>query len=186
MYTVEAVIEGVAPILFNGWTKQALEDLDTGRTGGKRTIAQKEAEGEAKLYRDARGIYLPKWNLKRCLEDGCRLGAFKEGRKGLLPYLQATVFIEEDPVFDGPPDQWFMHICWGRIPPRTGTAAILRRPALPAGWRLPFQLVVMDDNRDPGRLNEVVTTAGLLAGIGAWRPEYGRFLLTDWKVKREK
>lgn len=202
MYTISTIIEGVAPLLFNGWSKTALDNLDKAITGGKLTVDQRIEEAWQKLYwrpepggpitvlrgegphHGLTGVYLPKWNVKKAMMEACSMANLKEGRKSLAPYIAATVFLDGDPAF-GATDS-FIHTCWGRRPPRTGAACLVRRPCLPISWSLPIRLLVMDDNRQPQRLRECLEAAGIFVGIGSWRPEYGRFIVTAWEVQRAK
>lgn len=59
---------------------------------------------------------------------------------------------------------------------------MLYRPKLDPGWMLSFRLLVADTTIDPETLKQIIKFAGLLAGMGAWRPEYGRFVLERFEV----
>jgi len=50
MYKVNIMIEGIAPVLFNGWTERAREALEgpSGR-GGRTTLADKRLEARERL-----------------------------------------------------------------------------------------------------------------------------------------
>jgi hypothetical protein len=198
MYTIAAVLEGVAPLLCNGWSQDALDKLDRGETGGKLTPEERHDEACQKVvWTDGDGLPAaptipldgpvtlsfvrpPQGAVKKAIVRACQLANLKEGQKGLGTYLEATLFVDADAAFE--PCQVFMHRVWGRRPPRTGPACVVRRPALAAGWRLPLTLVVTDDLRGPDRVRQAVEAAGLLVGIGSWRPEYGRFILAGWHV----
>lgn len=202
MYRIETTIEGVAPLLFNGWSETALDNLDKAITGGKLTTAQRVDEAWQKLYwrptpggpitvlrgeepqRALTGVYLPRWNVKKAMMEACSMANLKEGRKSLAPYIAATVFLDGDAAFAT--TDVVIHACWGRRPPRTGQACLVRRPCVPIGWRLPVRLLVMDDNRQPTRLRECLEAAGVFVGLGSWRPEYGRFVVRGWEVQRAK
>jgi hypothetical protein len=55
--------------------------------------------------------------------------------------------------------------------------AIIRRPALKAGWRLQGALMVLDDSVPAEAIHSALVAAGVYVGVGAWRPEFGRFLV---------
>lgn len=183
MYRIEGKIEGLAPILFN----RMLEDELKSPGGAKARITQEARikEANSRVYRTAAGwLYLPGWNFKQCLLQGCKKSGLKVGRSSLATYLAACVFPDKELHF-GREEPDFMHEHWGRKPPRTGGACIILRPALNAGWILTFGLNVMDDRRTPEEIRRSLDEAGLLVGIGGWRPEYGRFIVIEWTVIKE-
>jgi hypothetical protein len=183
MYTIRGTIEVVAPILFSKWTEQASENIKTGATGGKFTDDQRMAEAMEKVYRNDSGLFLPPWNFKKCLLEGTMKAGLKEGRASAAKFFEATIFVQGDLLF-GVEEPDFIHETPGRRPPKTGGACLIKRPALNAGWRLPFQLMIVDDRRSPEHIKRAVEEAGLLVGLGSWRPEYGRFVLTEWAVTK--
>lgn len=179
MYQITGRIQGVAPFLYNRMAND--EGLrGAGAGGGKLTEEQRIAEAMLKVHRNEHGLIIPAWNFKKCLVLGCAKANLKEGRYGLAGLVEATVFVEGDLCF-GKDDPDFLHEVVGRIPPRTGAAAIIRRPALDTGWELPFTLNVMDDRRSSDYIRRGLEEAGLLVGLGSWRPEYGRFIVTEWE-----
>lgn len=182
MYTIQGKIQGLAPILFNAFTDQTIDNLATGATGGKFTQDQRMAEAMLKLHRGQDGdIILPAWNFKVCLIDGCKKAGLKEGRGSMAPYIAATLFVQGELKF-GKTEPDFIHESPGRRPPKTGGACLIKRPAFREGWEVPFNLSVVDDRRSPDAIRKALEEAGLLVGLGSWRPEYGRFLVTDWQV----
>lgn len=181
-YSITATIEGVAPILFNRMTSGERAVLEGEKAGGqKASKAQRQAEALERVYRDDRGLYIPAWNLKRCIVDGASKAGLKEGRASLGQFLIAEMFLAEDPAF-GKADQDFVHEALGRKPARTGAAAIIRRPALAVGWQLPFTLHVVEDRRSPDSIRVALETAGLKVGLGSWRPEFGRFRVVSFSI----
>lgn len=178
MYRIAAEIEGITAFLFNRYA----DDPESGVTGRKKTTEQKVDEAHLKVYRDEDGLYWPGWNVKRMLADGCKAAGLKNGRAALWPMVVASVFAQGTPRFDR--SDYTIHTVMGRVPPRTGGYVPIRRPALDAGWRLSFDLLVTLDTLHPDALRESLTVAGELVGMGSWRPEFGRFLVRDWSVSR--
>jgi hypothetical protein len=207
MYTIDVVLEGIAPFLANGWSTQALIDLDNGKTGGKPTPAQRHQEacehlrwfdhngqpavpdipwapprrepvGEVNAVRLS-GVRPPRGALKLAIVRACALGNLKEGRYSLGTYLDATLFVDEEAAFEE--TEVYMDARWGRRPAKTGSACIIRRPALPPGWRLPVTITVTDNGRHPDRVREAVAAAGVYVGIGSGRPDQGRFEIRYWQ-----
>jgi hypothetical protein len=174
MYQVEGTLKGMAPFLFNRYTEKARP--------GKLRPEELLEEATRRVYRaDDQVLELPSWNLKRCYLDGARLGDVKHGKKSIVQYLQALLIVDGNPSF-GRVDYDGLHICQGRIPPRTGPMVTLYRPKLDAGWLLTFRLLIADTTIHPDTLKQIISFSGLLAGLGAWRPEYGRFMLDRFEV----
>jgi hypothetical protein len=182
MYTINGRIRGLAPILFNAFTESTIGNLRAGTTGGTFTDEQRMQEAMEKLHRGPGGdIVLPSWNFKVCLIEGSKMAGLKEGRKSIAPFLLATVFVQGEMTF-GKTAPDFIHEVTGRRPPKTGGACLVKRPAFREGWEIPFTLSVVDDRRSPDHIRRALEEAGTLVGLGSWRPEYGRFLVTDWQV----
>ncbi len=180
MYQIHGTIKGAAPILINRFTEASQNEMEKSSTGGKFTKEQRIAQAWESVYKDEQGYYLPAWNLKCCLVEGAKRGSIKEGKKSIAPFLQATVF-PADPVRFSIAEA-FLHETWGRRPPRTGGACMVRRPGFQVGWELPFVLNVVDDRRTPEQIRRCLEEAGLLVGLGSWRPEYGRCTVAAWEV----
>ena len=183
MYRVKFTLVGIAPLLFNAWTKEAIDKLRTGATGGKMSPQEREEEALSKVYRNGDGLYLPGDNLEACLFQGTKKAALKRGRASLAPFVQAAVFCEDREMSLGAKEPDGIHEVVGRRPPRTGGAVLIRRPILNA-WSVSGTFLVADDALDPGQLREALDAAGLVAGLCDWRPKYGRFRVADFEVVR--
>lgn len=184
MYKIDVTIEGVAPYLWGKWTKASKKALGEGTTGGKKSTSDREQEALEKVCRNSNGLYLPAQDMEACLVQGIKMGNLKEGRASAAPYVEATVFVDPREVEFGKKEADFMHDCVGRRPPKRGGACIILRPGLNIGWQLSFTFIVADDRRTPDLLRRGCEEAGLLAGLGEWRPKYGRFIVKKWEVKK--
>jgi len=184
MYRVNVTIEGVAPYLYGKWTKESKEALRKGTGGGKKSISDREQEALEKVCRNSNGLYLPAQDIEACLVQGVKMENLKEGRSSAAPYVEATVFVEQREIAFGKQESDFMHECLGRRPPKRGGACIILRPGLNEGWQLSFTFIVADDRRTPELLRQGFEGAGLLVGLGEWRPKYGRFIVKKWEVKK--
>lgn len=187
MYQVKGQIQGVADILFNKMLEDELEPGSSAGLKGRVSTEERVTEAWKRCYKDENGVYLPGWNLKVCLIEGCKKSGIKVGRGSAASYLSASVFPDKVLYFvsDGGsiiPDVDNVHVTWGRRPPRTGGACMVRRPMLNSGWLLDFTLTVVDDRRSPEEIHRSLVEAGMLVGLGSWRPEYGRFVITGWEV----
>lgn len=188
MYRIEGTIEGIAPILFNAPDLDMLKPAGTQR---QKTEEERDEESLKRAYVDSRGLYLPSWNFKKCLLNGVQtldLRVPGSKLKRLWRFIQPVLFVEEDLLFGiktpdfikGKPAECFLH----KVPGRNadGSATIVRRPALKAGWKLPFSISILDDLVREEDVHVSLIAAGERVGLGGWRPEYGRFQVTRWGV----
>ena len=57
------------------------------------------------------------------------------------------------------------------------------RPAMRSGWKATFIFLVQTPQYiAPDDLQAVITQAGLLVGVGDFRPTFGRFAISSFKV----
>lgn len=74
---------------------------------------------------------------------------------------------------------------WG-VNKNTRGAVWVVRPRIDE-WELDFTIQLLQDERiEADTLKDILTYAGLYVGIGAWRPKFGRFEVTKWKVINNK
>lgn len=181
MYKVNIGIEGIAPILFKRLTLETQKDIDSGKTGGKKSLAQKETEAAQLVYRNAKGLYIPSANIERAMLEGSTKASLKYGRKSLAPFLQALVFCDESEISLGIKEPDFVDERTGRIPPRTGGRVVIRRPGLKAGWKATFTISVMDDRIPLEHIKTAFQEAGILVGLCDFRPKFGRYIVTKFE-----
>lgn len=190
MYTITGTIDGIAPILFNA---PDLHMLDAKGSQRQKTDLQRDEEAQKRAYTNGHGVYLPSWNFKKCLLNGFQVLDLRvpgSKTKRLWRFVQPVLFVQPDELLFGVkrPDflnpakgsLCFLHKCPGRN--ADGSATIVRRPALNAGWRLPFGLRILDDLVREEDVHSALQAAGERVGLGGWRPEYGRFIVKDWAV----
>lgn len=187
MYELNVTIEGIADFLFNRMTEDELKGFRAGASAGDKSDEARGRLAEQKVYADDQGLILPPWTVKRLVLDGAQRAGLKLNRKPLGQRLSAVVFVQGSPRFVDPKGKPakardYMHEVPGRVPPRKGVMTIVRRPALKAGWRLKATLAVLDDGVPPDSVRAALESAGLYVGVGAWRPEFGRFLVIEWKA----
>src|SRR3990167_1605540 len=182
MYEIQCVLEGTADVLFNRMTEEDLAGFRGGQGTGDRTDEQRQKLAEKKVYVDDQGLYLPAWTLKRVILEGAHSVGLKLNRKPLRQRLAAVMFIAGLPRFvrddqENIRERDYLHETGGRIPPKKGVYALIRRPALRTGWQLQVSLTILDDGVPADAIRRSLDAAGLYVGIGAWRPEFGRFIV---------
>lgn len=62
-----------------------------------------------------------------------------------------------------------------KIPPRTGALMWKVRCMMPTGWTVRFSLTYDETMIAARTMLEILETAGLMCGVGGWRPKFGRF-----------
>lgn len=72
-----------------------------------------------------------------------------------------------------------------RIPPRTGQMVKIGRPLI-RDWKVTFGMTCDNELWTIELLPQIITSAGKVVGIGAWRPKlkgcYGKFTLVEFKI----
>ncbi len=179
MYRIQGTLEGIADLLFNA-PPPIEDDKPKGKSVSKMSASEAREDALKRLHKNGHGLYLPDTALTASLFAGANFAGLKDGKRALSTLLKAIVFVEGELLF-GKEAPDYIHESWGRVPPRTGAMVVIRRPALNAGWTLPFTLMVADDRISEGQLHEAMEHAGLLVGVGGWRPRYGRFKLSRWE-----
>jgi hypothetical protein len=180
VYHVE--VTGIAPVKFNKPTADAIRGLNPGSKSQKREdAAGREAEALERLYRAADGsIGAPPRQIKKAMLDGASMGGVKIGRKSAIGFLKATVMVTEGSFGTNTPDRIIEDAV--RIPPRTGGLVLKAWPMLDPGWRLNFELTLLQPSvLSSGVARAALDAAGLLSGFGTERPEYGRFTVSRWE-----
>ena len=178
-YRVEVVLEGAAPILFHRWS---CEDVAKKAAAAKGSKAKKTDNWESYLYRDDQGnIAIPTEYLRQSV---IAAAAYRQDprspRKSAKDLYKAALISLTDLASTGVSEPDYLdrrRVCVMR-------AGVTRvRPALNAGWRAAFQLIVqVQEYISPQVLNGVIADAGRLVGVGDFRPSYGRFNVVGFEV----
>ena len=183
MYRITGSIKFIADVLFNKPTKAVLATIDSGQRGKKLTVQQKLEEVPEKLHYNGKSVVLPGDTFKESFIEGSKFAGLKIGKRSFYPILKACAFVEGDlPLGAKKPD--YVHEHQGRIPPRTGQLAIIRRPAFKAGRELPFSILVAEDIVESEQIKIAIQHGGTFVGVGSWRPKFGRYQLVDWKLEK--
>ncbi len=142
-------------------------------------VLQKMAEKA--LYRDEEGLFIPRRNVKKCLINGAQMGRIKlAGRQNLYPFIEASVFIEPEKIrLNKTAPGNFIEIPMRR---KDGNVIPKRLPIF-LDWELAFTMFIYDDEI-VDKVKEALIIAGVSVGLGNQRPEYGRFEVVKWEVKK--
>jgi hypothetical protein len=132
-------------------------------------------EFAAGLYIDQSGPVIPARLLEAAVVEGARKSkSGKEVQAGVIVEKHATL------IYDGPrkaqalyDDKQFRLV----VPVRVGQVKVIRTRPFFANWSAVIELSYLEDIVNPTDLTGAVRAAGLLVGLGDWRPRYGRFAL---------
>lgn len=179
-YVVKITIKGTCPMLFHRWNCEAVEE----KAKAKRNSEIKKTDNiESYVYRDSKGyICLPGTYLKGAMmiaakrwndPGSARKTAHDLFKGSVIPLTElASLGIKE----------------WDYVDQRRVTiirSGITRkRPAINEDWEAEIDFLIQTpDLIPPAFLQEVCAAAGLLVGVGDYRPTYGRFRIIGFEVK---
>lgn len=178
-YLATVKIQGTADILFHRWNCEAVAEKAAAAKGSK---AKKSDNIESYVYRnDAGFLCLPGEYLRMAIVMASK---FKQDprspRKSAFDLMKAAV-VSLTPLASLGVKQWdYEHACRVTIQRNSITRI---RPALKAGWSTEIQLMVnLPEYVSPTLLNELISSAGRLIGVGDFRPTYGRFQVVSFDI----
>ena len=178
-YIVALAIEGSAPLLFHRWDNEAIEEKAKARKNSK---AKKEDNIESYVYRNETGeICVPGEYLRQAIIHAAKFRQDpRSPRKSAMDLFKAGVASLTELASLGSAE-------WDYLDKRRVTvqrSGITRvRPAMTKGWKAEFEFqVLLPEYIDTALFHDVLTQAGRLIGVGDFRPTYGRFMVTDFKV----
>ena len=182
--TLEVEIVGTAPLLMhNGQTADPLNKFAKmmKEVSGKRNKTEADylemarIEYAAGLYVDADGPVLPARLLEATVIEGAR-----KSKLGKLALAGVIVERHARLVYDGPRDtkSLFEDDRFRlSVPVRVGQQKVVRTRPIFTDWSAEVVISYLGDVINERDLRTALRNAGMLCGIGDWRPRYGRFAL---------
>jgi hypothetical protein len=176
-YIVHLQLEGTASMLFHRWNCASVELKAKAAKGSK---AKKTDDTESYLYRDSKGIIcVPGEYLRQSIIHAAK---FKQDprspRKSAMDLFKAAVVSLTELASLGVKEPDYLDQRRVQVQ-RSGITRV--RPAMRAGWKAKFDLLVnLPEYVSMPLLREVIDDAGRLIGIADFRPTYGRFVVTSW------
>jgi hypothetical protein len=178
-YTVQVTIEGSATLLFHRWDNEAVASK---AAAAKNSAAKKRDNIESYVYRLDNGhLGLPGEYLRQSVIGAARYRQDpRSSRKSAIDLFKAGVITLTE-IADLGVKEWD-YIDRRRVTiQRSGVTR--ERPALKAGWKATFELLVQTPEYiDQATLLAVLGEAGRLIGVGDFRPTFGRFQVVAFKV----
>lgn len=178
-YVCEVQIQGSADLLFHRWNCEAVEEKAKAKKG---SAAKKTDDLESYVYRTDTGeLAIPGEYLRMSIIGAAKFRQDpRSPRKSASDLFKAAVVSITNLASLGVKD-WDYEDKRRVVIQRN---AITRtRPAMKAGWRCSIQLQVnLPEYVSPTLLNEVITQAGKLIGVGDFRPTFGRFQIVGFEI----
>ena len=178
-YAVSITIRGAADLLFHRWN---CESVAAKASAAKNSKAKKSDDIASYVWRDeSGGICLPGEYLRQSIIMAAKfrqdprsprksaMDLFKAGLVCLTPL--APLGVDECDYLDT-----------RRVTVQRGGINRVR-PAMRAGWEASFDMQVLTPEYiSAALLNDVVTMAGRLVGVGDFRPTFGRFQIVEFSA----
>lgn len=178
-YRAQVTIQGVAPILFHAWNVESVESKGNAKKGSKE---KKTDDVESYIYRnEKKEICIPGEYLRGSIIAAAKFQQDpRSPRKSAADLFKAAIVSLTPLASLGAKD-------WDYLDRRRVTIqrnAITRtRPAMREGWTATFILMCnLPEYITEDMLNATIQQAGKLIGLADFRPSFGRFLVTDFKV----
>lgn len=181
-YVVEASVQGVADLLFHRWN---CESVEAKSKAAKNSKAKKSDDLESYVYRTDDGeLALPGEYLRQAVIHAAKFRQDpRSPRKSAMDLFKAGV-VALTALAPLGTAKWDYEDRRRVVIQRNGITRT--RPAMKVGWQAEVQfLVTLPEYIQPEVLNEVLSMAGRIIGVGDYRPTYGRFVITGFKVTGE-
>ena len=171
-YQVTVTICGTADFLFHRWNCEAVEAKGK---AAKNSAAKKTDDIESYVYRDESGeLCIPGEYLRQAIILAAKFRQDpRSPRKSAMDLYKAGVVALTNLAPLGV-KAWDYEDKRRVVVQRAGINRV--RPAMRKGWKAAFDLMVLTPEYISAQdLNDVITNAGRLVGIGDFRPTFGRF-----------
>lgn len=178
-YRVEVTIEGVADLLFHRWNDEAVAEKASAAKG---SAAKKTDNVESYVYRLPNGnLALPGEYLRQATIHAAKFRQDpRSPRKSAMDLFKAAV-VSLTPLSDLGVAEWD-YLDRRRVVVQR-SAVTRSRPAMLVGWRASFVLMCnLPEYIPPSFLNETISAAGRLIGVGDFRPTYGRYIIQRFEL----
>jgi hypothetical protein len=179
-YRVSVTIKGTAPILFHRWSCEAVAEKAAAAKGSE---AKKTDNVESYVYRikESNHLGIPgEYVRQACIGAAKYRQDPRSPRKSMMDLTEA-ILICETHLADLGTAQWDYLDQRRVVVQRSGVTR--QRPAMEEGWEASFEFCVLMPQYLPANdLLSLLNQAGMLVGVGDFRPSYGRFQVVRFEV----
>jgi hypothetical protein len=176
-FQVAVTICGTSDFLFHRWNCEAVEEKSK---AAKNSAAKKTDDLETYVYRDDDGgLCIPGEYLRQAIIHAAKFRQDpRSPRKSAMDLYKAGVVTLTNLAPLGV-RTWDYEDKRRVVIQRAGVNRT--RPAMKQGWKATFDLMVLTPEYISKQdLNDVITTAGRLIGVGDFRPTFGRFQIVGF------
>ena len=178
-YAVALTITGSSDLLFHRWNCEA---VDAKAKAAKNSKAKKSDDIESYMWRDEAGTICPPGAYLR--QSISMAAKFRQDprspRKSAMDLFKAGVVSLTNLASLGAQEPDYLDTRRVMVQ-RAGVNRT--RPAMRIGWKADFELQILTPEYiDQHFLLEVISMAGRLIGVGDFRPTFGRFNVTAFRI----
>lgn len=177
-YAVAVTVEGSADFLFHRWNAEAVDEK---AKSAKNSKAKKTDDIESYVYRtDSGELAIPGEYLRGSIIHAAKFRQDpRSPRKSAMDLFKAAIVVTT-PLASLGVAEWDYLDKRRVMIQRNGINRV--RPAMRAGWRAQFDLMVLlPEYVDRAALRETIESAGRLIGVGDFRPTFGRFGIVNFE-----
>lgn len=177
-YIVTVQITGSADLLFHRWNAEAVDEK---AKAAKNSAAKKSDNVESYVYRTNEGLLaLPGEYLRQSIITAAKFRQDpRSPRKSAMDLFKAGI-ASLTALSSLGTEKWDYEDRRRVVIQRSGVNRV--RPAMRAGWTATFELMVLlPEYISRADLNDTISAAGRLVGVGDFRPTFGRFQITQFK-----
>jgi hypothetical protein len=177
-YQIKVTLEGVSDFLFHRWNCEEVK----AKGDAKRGSAIKKTDNiESYVYRTEKNeLAIPGEYLRMAIVGAARYKTDpRSTRKSAMDLYKAAIVPLTQLASLGT-KKWDYEDMRRVVIQRSGINRV--RPAMKAGWKASFDLIVnIPEYISTMDLHDVIQIAGRLIGLGDFRPTYGRFNIVEFK-----
>jgi hypothetical protein len=181
-YAVEVTVQGVADFLYHRWNNEAVAEKAKAAKGSK---AKKTDNIQSYVWRvdetnPESELAIPGEYVRQAIIHAAKFRQDpRSPRKSAMDLFKAGVVSLTQAASVGKVNWDYEHACRVTVQRNSVTRV---RPALKSGWRATFVFQVnLPEYISVELLQDVLTQAGRIIGVGDFRPSYGRFMVTEFK-----
>jgi hypothetical protein len=188
-YRVEVEMTGSSDLLFKRWSNEDVAEKAAAKKGSK---AKKTDNLEAAVWRNEEGLLcMPTEYLRMSTINSAKYHQDpRSSRKSAMDLFKAGLISMTDLCVIETEKKPLGTMEWDYEDKRRvqvqRNGVTRTRPAMHKGWKSRhIFMITVPEYIGPEFLHEVMNRAGILVGVGDFRPSFGRFNVTSFKVLRD-